>query len=335
MYTVICMTAHPVHGTNYIAFLVNYFEPTIRLPVEIVPGCVLRKATAEEQAVFQKYDEVAHFGRGDSRIRRYRVPLIGDIKEQTNEDFAGYILEFGLPLWARHGNESHSEYERLELASSVSDAGLRPVIVCENRPKGLEPYFFTHDIHRHTVLRSRALSRFLKKIPTLTEGDLAEIRELTNRLRELKPEHRFAIEAIERFTQVEVISLASDFHTFGLFTIIEYLLTHSPKKNDENDTLTKQMRRKCPAVAATFDQSVSPGSYFDGLAEDKAWKILYSYRSAIAHGGSVGFTRTESKGGFAQLKNRKGIDEFLYLFTRRLLKSAVHEPDTVATLKHG
>jgi hypothetical protein len=286
-----CMAVSPLHGRDYIAFLVNYFQPTIRLPAEIVPGCVLRKATAKEQATFQKYDEVAHFGCGDSRIRRYRIPLIGDIKEETNEDFAGYVLEFGLLQWGKCGKESHSEYERVELASSVSEAGLRPVIICENRSNGLEPYFFTHDVHRHTVLRSRALSQFLKKIPTLTETDLAEIRELTNRLRQLKPEHRFAIEAIERFTQVEVISLASDFHTFGLFTIIEYLLTHPPKKDDETDTLTNQMRRKCPAVAATFDRSVSPGNYFDGLNADRAWKILYSYRSAIAHGGSVDFTR--------------------------------------------
>jgi hypothetical protein len=99
------------------------------------------------------------------------------------------------------------------------------VLVCELRPK-LDPYFFTHNLHRHTVLRRRELGNFLQRIPKLTTADLDEIRDLVGHLKELSSEDIAIFEAIDRFKQVELISTDSDFHMFGLFTVIEFLLTH-------------------------------------------------------------------------------------------------------------
>lgn len=323
------LAAKRTSDCDYIAFLVNFFEPVISLPVEIVPGLILRKATADELEVFQPYDAAAHLDRVDIGITRTTISLDSDrVKTERNDDFRGYVFEFTLRQWARSG--PYSTYDLLELACSISESGLRPVLVCAVKPE-LEPYFFTHNLHRHTVLRRRALGKFVKEIPKFTSADLEEIRAITTSLKGLDSQHGFVFEAIKRFKHVEIISLESDFHTFGLFTIVEYLLTHSPR--NEDDSLTKQMRRKCPTVTATFDNDVPIEKFFETMVADKAWKILYGYRSAIAHGGPIDFAKANGQGGFRALRSRGAIEAFLHLFTQRLLKCAVRDPERIRALK--
>ena len=327
------MIEHPDWDDGYIAFLVNYFEPIVPLPVEIVPGLILRKATSGERIFFQPYDDAAHLDKVDTRINRYTVSLAGDARTtETNEDFRGYVWQFGLRHWVRHGNEPHSVYDQVELACAISESALRPVLICEVRPK-LKPYFFTHDLHRHTVLRRRELGGFVQRIPKLTATDLKEIRDVVDFLRNLNPSERGVLEAIDRFKQIELISGESDFHTFGLFAVIEYLLTHKPKNTDQSDSLTKQIRAKAPLVAQRFDHAVAITEYFENITEDKAWKILYDYRSAIAHGNKIDFEMRSTRDGFAELKDRNRIQSFLNIFTRRLLKVAVQYPSVVSELK--
>jgi len=246
---------------DYIAFLVNFFEPAIKLPAEIVPGVILRKATADELEVFRPFDEAAHLDSVDCGITRTTISFSSDVvKTEGNDDFRGYVLEFTLRQWARSG--PHSVYDLLELACSISESGLRPVLVCAVKSE-LEPYFFTHNLHRHTVLRRRALGKFVKDIPKFTSADLEEIRGITNSLKGLDSQHSFVFEAIQRFKHVELISSESDFHTFGLFTIVEYLLTHPPRNEDKSDSLTIQIRQKCPMVAVTFDYGVPMANFFE------------------------------------------------------------------------
>ena len=98
------MIKEPDWDEGYIAFLVNYFEPAFRLPVEILRGLLLRKATPDEMAIFQPYDDAAHLDRGDALITLYRIS-IADVKTETNEDFRGYVWQFGLRHWSRFGGE--------------------------------------------------------------------------------------------------------------------------------------------------------------------------------------------------------------------------------------
>jgi hypothetical protein len=130
---------------------------------------------------------------------------------------------------------------------------------------------------------------------------------------------------------LELISPESDFHTFGLFTIVEYLLTHPSRNKDKSDSLTNQIRGKCPMVTAKFDYDVPIENFFEAMSEDKAWKTLYGYRSTIAHGGSIDF----GKRGYRELKGRSEIEAFLHVFTRLLLKCAVRVPDHIRALKES
>jgi hypothetical protein len=51
------VAANRTSNGDYVAVLVNFFEPAISLPVEVLPGIFLRKATADELEVFKPYDE--------------------------------------------------------------------------------------------------------------------------------------------------------------------------------------------------------------------------------------------------------------------------------------
>jgi hypothetical protein len=97
--------------------------------------------------------------------------------------------------------------------------------------------------------------------------------------------------------------------------------------------LTKQIRAKAPLIAQHFDHAISIIEFFEEMPADKVWKILYSYRSAIAHGGKIDFAVRSTKNGYAELRDRKRVQAFLHLFTRRLLKVAVREPNVVSGLK--
>jgi hypothetical protein len=318
---------------KYIAFLVNFFEPAMKLPVSLLPGMILRRSTEAERKAFEPYNKAAHFDREDNRITRTRIPFgTGPVRTETNEDFQGYVIQFSLREWARYGKEHHPMFDRLELACSVAEAGLRPVLVCEIKTN-VEPLFFTHDLHRHSVLRRRSLGSFLKRIPRLTAGDLEEIRDLVTRIRNLPPAANFVLEAMDRFKQVELISYDSDFHIFGLFTIVEYLLTHAPRLEDRSDSLTKQISAKCPAINQRFPAPVVLADFFEPMTDEKGWKILYSYRSAIAHGGRIDFRKTYSKSDYRQLRSRDAVFAYLHQFTQRLLKYTLCEPKSVSDLK--
>ena len=320
---------------QYVAFLVNFFEPEVKLPMEIVPGMILRRSTEAERKVFEPYNEATHFDRQDTRITRHRIPFgPGPMRTETNEDFQGYVIQFSLRQWARYGKEPYSMFDRLELAGIVSEASLRPVLVCEIQ-REIKPLFFTHDLHRHSVLRRRFLGKFVKKIPRLADNDLGEIQELITQIEKRPPEHSFVFEGIDRFKRLELISYESDFHIFGLFTIIEYLLTRAPKLEDKSDSLNRQVASKCPAANKGFAAPVKAEEFFEAMTEERRWKILYGYRSAIAHGGQVDFARGYNQKGYKELRNRDAVFGYLHQFTQRLLKYSLCEPQVVRDLKNA
>src|SRR5438445_10512581 len=89
------MIKDPDWDKGYIAFLVNYFEPAFRLPVEILPGLLLRKATPDEMEIFQPYDDAANLDRGDARITLYIIS-IDDVKKEMIEEFRWYVCQYEL-----------------------------------------------------------------------------------------------------------------------------------------------------------------------------------------------------------------------------------------------
>lgn len=111
----------------------------------------------------------------------------------------------------------------------------------------------------------------------------------------------------------------------GLFTIIESVLTHNPKSTV--DSIGHQIKTKIRLLSNRFDNEIDY-STFKNIPIDTLWKKLYDFRSRIAHGGKIDFTKE-----FKILTSSFTVQEFLSKFLKTLLRNALSEPQLYIDLK--
>lgn len=125
------------------------------------------------------------------------------------------------------------------------------------------------------------------------------------------------------------------------FAIIESLLSHAPSKTDSLDSISKQLKRNLILLNNRMDDHFNLGLVkFNTAKAETIITRLYSYRSAIAHGGN---TDTDMQWFF---DNKEGLDEegrfthkqqfiswYLRKIVQRVLVQALKEPQLVTDLK--
>ena len=129
----------------------------------------------------------------------------------------------------------------------------------------------------------------------------------------------YDLRTISRFSQLLVL---------GKFSVLEMLLTHSPKLQGNDDSLSHQIRTKI----ALIDERLSARldyTPFLGSTPSQVWSALYAYRSAVAHGGSLDFLGKDLK----HAKSKQAADEFLSTAVRAILRHALREPVLFESLK--
>jgi hypothetical protein len=120
----------------------------------------------------------------------------------------------------------------------------------------------------------------------------------------------------------------SSFRVLGYFAALESLLTHKPEPKDPYDSVTRQITKK---VALLNHRWTPPLDYaqFGNTAPDKIWKLLYEFRSRVAHGSKVDF----AKGALKPLKDQHTATEFVKQAVKAALRAALAEPQLVADLR--
>lgn len=117
--------------------------------------------------------------------------------------------------------------------------------------------------------------------------------------------------------------------TLSYFSIIECLLTHQPKPSDTMDSLTRQITYKMLLLSKRFERELVYKTHFPSSTEpEKVWRMLYQYRSVIAHGGEVDFGKT-----FSTLVSRDKVTDFLKEGLKLLLLYSLKEPEFLADLQ--
>lgn len=134
--------------------------------------------------------------------------------------------------------------------------------------------------------------------------------------------------ALQMLSALDHIPPSSGFHVVGLFAIIEMLITHNPKLEDRGDSITHQMKSKIPLLSKRFDRQLPYRDFFGEASPEKVWNSLYSYRSAVAHGGQPDFARTHQL-----LKDDNHAIKFLRITTQSLIRHAMREPELYRDLK--
>jgi hypothetical protein len=112
------------------------------------------------------------------------------------------------------------------------------------------------------------------------------------------------------------------------FAIIEMLLTHNPNDKEIGDSISHQLITKISLLSTRLSDDFDYHLFETSVPSDKIWKLLYSYRSSIAHGNHIDFDKT-----FKNLKSEINTMQFIASATRILLKHALKEPDLINGLK--
>ncbi len=117
----------------------------------------------------------------------------------------------------------------------------------------------------------------------------------------------------------------NELFVLGLFSVIESLLTHNPV--GESDSINHQIASKAILLSNRFATEIDYSTFGD-VNRVKLWKLLYGFRSKIAHGGEPDFSKQ-----FQVLDSTYTVQRFLEGFLRSLLQNALSEPRLYVDLK--
>lgn len=310
--------------------VLNFLDVAVTTPIEILPGCVLRRATDEEVSSFREtisasgLDGVHVLGQleGEPPVA-YGKPWTPLKPEQWRYWVIETTLSSGLHDVAR--------------ASRLADIELPCNHLFINLPR---PKYMGASMRASSDIFCNFVPFGLPQ-PRLLDSDAVEqIREIgrgftdTTRLypsvaRSIVMYHQLglmggAIAADYSFTEK---SLQAPLYVLGVFAVIESILTHAPV--DRGDSLTRQIKAKMNLLNARFSKPLDYSVFGGSPKSDSIWSKLYSFRSAIAHGGEPTF----DSGDLQVLKDQRTTVTFLDGAAKALLRHALKEPELIRDLQ--
>ncbi|SDG67816.1 HEPN domain-containing protein [Paraburkholderia phenazinium] len=189
--------------------------------------------------------------------------------------------------------------------------------------------------------RSDAASRYFRDFMPLPVSDLstADLDEARDTIAGSEPfliggvlceQHPEVQRAYLMYDSLSMLPANSEFQVIGLFAIIEMMITHNPKLEDRGDSITHQMQAKLPLLMRRFRRPISTKQHFGDVDAKKVWSALYSYRSALAHGGVANF----AAGPLQAIKSAEAAAEYLRSVVKGLLRHVLVEPQLFLDLKN-
>ena len=157
-------------------------------------------------------------------------------------------------------------------------------------------------------------------------------------LKKLKNYYKHLIDNRNKFEHVNYVlelyfdssglGIHSSLMTLILFSIIESLVAHKPRRAETLDSITHQIKNKLNLLSKRFDLTVKHQEHFGEINYPNLWSKLYRLRSDIAHGQRYNFVGENSC-----LKSVENSNIFLDKVTRELIKLAILEPELIADLR--
>jgi len=160
-------------------------------------------------------------------------------------------------------------------------------------------------------------------------SQIARIGEHYARIKALPEGASFVAHALKNFYAMRAIPSRSDIRVIGYFAIIESLVTHAPRSAETLDSINHQVVNKLILLGKRFERQIPFDQYFLDAPPEKLWQLLYSYRSAVAHGGTPDFRRK-----LLLLKSQEPVVQFLKEVIKELLIFGMKEYAFLADLKN-
>lgn len=218
----------------------------------------------------------------------------------------------------------------LEHALEIAEPGLTPFLALLNP----SPYS-SGAVNSHAILNWMD-ENWLAQRRTIGSQQIKSIEGTWKALIEFEsaddPSLDFIKKAIRDFTDLKEVSTRKPLYVVGLFSIIEMLLTTQQDMTTEK-SLSHQLREKLNLFGNRLSEPIVLANYFSkagGMDFKSFVNTLYTYRSKVAHGGEVDFT----KGKLVNLESHSAVCSFLRVVVRKLILQAVQEPLLFRDLKN-
>ena len=281
------------------AFVLNISELVGRDAVEIIPGRIMRRANEAEIKFIKEVLESSFRNYAGGGLWETRKPKSG----------SGKFLKLPAKRWRYFvielGDESR-EVELLESALSVASCDLDVgfILSVATLKSTVLPVCLYSPPRLFQSLS--ALSYAYGPSKRFTESDAEQVRKIYSRLMahdnsilDLDKVFKllFELKDLPRFSPLQVL---------GYFSLLESILTHSPKPDDRYDSITRQIKQKLALLNKRWKPPLDY-SAFAAPSHDKIWPKMYAYRSAIAHGSTPNFTGELAVLGKAENANALSI----------------------------
>lgn len=311
-------------------FILSLVDIDATLPYEIIPGHIFKKPDPDQIEFFKKwYNTLRPFPKTDYFLyERSQVEVIpgeqqGHLIYQTEE-----LPKEKWKYWVISHNGYNHEIEYLQQAS---------LLIKNEIELGLQ--MFTQGGNPGYSLGGPAIINYLLETQeafgsrhtiTITLQDLKNITEYYSLIKNIDPSFDTIRSAVKLFDELRALPRESDFVVIGLFSIIESLISHSPRLEFFHDSIKHQFRTKIPLLRKRFPRDLKYADFFDPNAkEETILSKLYDYRSSIVHTGNSKLPRELEN----ILKGKKEVKAFLKELTKLLLIIAIEEPELVIDLK--
>jgi len=312
-------------------FVLNLVNVSGELPLEVAPGHFFEKADSEQIAKIKNLLRLFR-GYGPSALL-FPPPYETDIIEVPGERPGSFsyrrepLPEDKWRYWIISFEGSNMELEYVASAASLleHDLELGFTVFGKSLLRSAEEGYGWHAPSLFNFFDS---PESYKPATVMNADELAEISKNYHLVKSISPEHKHINRALSKLRDLKSLARDSELVSIGLFSIIESLITHSPKLTESADSLSHQIRTKMPLLRKRFGRQLNYTEYFDPAPEETIWSKLYEYRSRIVHG-----EEPNCSGSLQVLKETKAVVRFLRETVKLVLLLALQEPIFLTDLK--
>ncbi|WP_265281107.1 HEPN domain-containing protein [Verminephrobacter aporrectodeae] len=247
-----------------------------------------------------------------------------NIKKRNPDNYQYWMISY----WRKYQDRE------LEQAIELADPSITPVMVL-NRPHETAGGW----TRRCAILSWLEVSLTLE--PTVIAAkDIKNIEQARNSLLIFSHNDDTRFDFIRRnldvFLDLKEISKLRALYVVGIFSILEGLLT-TQKGTVGKKSITRQLQDKLAAVHERLAEPLNLQSYFENRSTPEfkeIIKILYNYRSDIAHGNISDLAKNIGiSGSHDSIRVHRMVCDFLHALTRRLILHAIQYPEEMRSLK--
>jgi len=323
---------------SYCRFFLNHLDFQISLPLELF-GVLIKRATKNQQIAIQVIiDKIAEDPLGKIQYKNEITFTNKDEGYETNLKQIESPNERLYWIVETKDKDSVKVLDVLPLVFCISSKHIRLDFKFEwnydtesiaKRDSTPSVYNYYNDFRFNQKQKD-----FIEKgLHIVTNEYIKEIVDLTYQFLSVFQEGKnlLILNAINKFYRLNLIHSDADIKPLSYFAIWEMLLVQKPDPKDPTSSITRQITNKTILLNNRMINKIDFESYMKSsspIAIDKFIKILYGYRSSLAHGDSVDFNNR-----CKPLGDDYNTEKLLFEITNKLLLQALTESQLFIDLK--